>query len=716
MPDRSVPPQGSIEKDHVFRPRARIIRTLGRDLISSEYIAIQEIVKNSYDADASSVRLRFVGPFEVGKGELVIEDDGHGMSAEILTSAWMEPATVSKLKDRRSANGRVLTGEKGIGRFAAARVASRLELSSISAVTGKMISASFNWGDFEDESKYLDEVSCTWTESDAVGLPSGTTLRLIGFHDDWSRMEGERRGVAFERLRRELARLISPLMSKSFRIDIDAPDPFDAFSGPVEPPPLLAQPHYWMTGNVNGDGEIDAIFQRLGDDPEAVMDGEQKPRIVLSGGRSLTSGAFQFEFRAWDRGREDLLPLASRLGSSLKDLQRDLNAASGIGIYRDGFRVMLPDNADWLRLDARRVQNPTLRLSNNQLVGLVSISREANRGLVDQTNREGVVESTAFADFRAAVLEVLSLLEVKRDLRRRPAVSVQLRSVGLLSKLDLSPLRTYIVAKYSSDASLTGLLREAEGQLSEGVGEVKRVLARYRRLATLGQLIDGLLHDGRTPVATISGAVELGRKDLLLFRLDSESVSELKQRIEKRFAQIDAQTGVLAQLFKRIAPFSGRRRGKPEPVPIESILRQSLDLAGSQITRMGVAVTIGGDSATVTVDPADMQSIFFNLIENALHWLERVPKEQRKLSLHVTVLPGELQVEVSDNGEGVPEDLREKIFEPYFTTKGEGVGLGLAIAGEVVAEYDGALELVSDGALDGATFRVSLRKGVGVKK
>ncbi len=112
-----------------FRPRARIMRTLGEELISSETVAVIELVKNAFDADATKVLVRFIGPLEEGKGSIEIIDNGHGMSMQTIETAWMEPATDNKRKRRKSERfKRRLLGEKGIGRFACSRLASELEL------------------------------------------------------------------------------------------------------------------------------------------------------------------------------------------------------------------------------------------------------------------------------------------------------------------------------------------------------------------------------------------------------------------------------------------------------------------------------------------------------------------------------------------------------------------------------------------------------------
>src|SRR3954453_23381727 len=76
-----------------LRPRARIMRTLGDELISSEVVAVIELVKNAYDADATRVLVRFHEPLDPGGGGIDVIDDGHGMSLETVRSAWLEPAT-----------------------------------------------------------------------------------------------------------------------------------------------------------------------------------------------------------------------------------------------------------------------------------------------------------------------------------------------------------------------------------------------------------------------------------------------------------------------------------------------------------------------------------------------------------------------------------------------------------------------------------------------
>ena len=85
-----------------LRPRARIMKTLGQELISNEVVAVIELVKNAYDADAQKVLIRFSGSLIPKTGKIEVIDNGHGMSLSTVESVWMEPATISKKKDLRS--------------------------------------------------------------------------------------------------------------------------------------------------------------------------------------------------------------------------------------------------------------------------------------------------------------------------------------------------------------------------------------------------------------------------------------------------------------------------------------------------------------------------------------------------------------------------------------------------------------------------------------
>ncbi len=678
-----------------LRPRARLIQAIGQDLISNEVVALVELIKNAYDADAHSVEIRVNSPLTVGEGAIVVQDDGHGMSLDVLQSAWMEPATISKTKRRFSPGGRRMTGEKGLGRFAAARLARRMELDSIAAHSGRRVVAEFDWEAFSSEDRYLDQIQTDWSEfAVESNIPSGTTLTLSELRDVWDR-------EAFRRLRGELSRLIvRHVETDPFQVALSLPAAYKDLGGPITPPQVLSRPHYSIRGGISESGMLAAALA-IGDQERSL-----NQKIILKSGRVPDCGPFSFNIKVWDRDRDRLGKLALDLGSTVLDVRRDLNEAAGISVYRDLFRVLpygSPTN-DWLRLDLRRVQNPTLRISNNQIVGAIYIGADENPELRDQTNREGFVESSAFGDLRECIGEVLGYLEAARyEVRRKAEKLASQRS--LFDELNLAPVREAFSAKYPDDKEFLNFLEEKDRRVKKSVDQIQEVIVRYRRLATLGQLVDAVLHDGRTSISSISSQCELGRRDLR-----KADISEQEQaKIVKRLETIDAQAVALSGLFRRISPFGGRKRGRPTECLLESLVSDAFAILHDQVDDLGVKIGLPETSTPVRVDIGEVQQVFVNLLTNALYWLSKVPQEKREIVVRVNSKEGGIEVLFSDSGPGIPEEIRDFIFDPYYTTRPDGVGIGLTISGEIVAEYGGNLELIEPGLLDGANFRFTLK-------
>lgn len=695
----STPEKVTRKGSERLRPRARLIRAIGEDLISNEIIAMVELIKNSYDADARTVTITFEEPLAPGTGAIVVADDGHGMGLDTFRRCWMEPATTAKRRSPTSPGGRRVTGEKGLGRFAAARLAATMRLDSVTARPRRRVVAGLDWNAFRDEDRYLDQMRCKWEERQvARGVKSGTTLRLTGLRDEWP-------GESFRRLRAELARLVArPRENDSFTIDLELPAQFSDYSGTVEPPLVLSRPHYTLAGAVGADGTITATG-KMGEVPFAITE-----RINLDGGREPSCGPFEFDVKVWDRDRDTLGALAATLDSTLSDLRRDLDEASGVAIYRDSFRVMPyggPRN-DWLRLDLRRVQNPTMRLSNNQIVGAVYITADENPDLRDQTNREGLVESGALDDLRLSVVAILTHLETRRYGERHPRQHGDDRS-PLFRDLDFEPVKRSFKERYPDDAEFQRFLDERASQFRSSIDRVQQVIVRYRRLATLGRLIDVVLHDGRHPVTTISNECTLARRDL-------ERATDLdaaRSSLLPRLDTIANQTSMLTSLFRRISPFGGRKRGRPTQQAIESLIADAFAIFRHELSKLGIRVLLPTTSTLVSADAAEIQQIIVNLLDNAMYWLQKVPADRRAITVEVNREDsGGLQVLFADSGPGVSDDARDFIFDPYYSSKPDGVGLGLTIAGEVASEYDGSLELLPPGVLPGANFRVTLRRRV----
>ena len=498
-----------------------------------------------------------------------------------------------------------------------------------------------------------------------------------------------------------------------FEVRLDLPTSFEQQSGIVEAPELLRNPHYSLNGSMDAQGKYEITLRLREGDGEVPIRGEFKPN-----NHEPECGPMEIELRVWDRDQASMSDLMEHHSfETVPQVRSELDAATGISIYRDGFRV-LPygePNNDWLRLDLRRVQNPTLRLSNNQVMGYVLIRSDTNPGLKDQSNREGLIESRSLVDLREFIKVALNGLELRRYSLRRETSPYQPRRPrrrgGLFADFDLVPVRQYVRENYPDDRSLTALVGEAEKDLATRVRSIQEVISRYQRLATLGQLVDIVLHDGRAPLTKISNEAVLGLRDVE--RAGTEGVGLIKQ-LGTRFKTIANQSEALATVFRRIEPFGGRKRGRPGSVPLEEVIANAFSVLDTEIAEVGVALDLPQTDTKVTVDQTEVQEVIINLLQNSLYWLRQAPVDSRQVTVQVCrKAPGEVEVVFSDSGPGVPQEFREIIFDPYISTKTDGVGLGLTIAGEIVTDYyGGVLELMERGPLQGASFRFTLCRRV----
>ena len=605
-----------------------------------------------------------------------------------------------------------------------------------------------DWADFDRDDAYLDEIEVAWD----VGSPdifskngSATELfsvlgngNLCGMNgtviqiDKLSRAWGEREILD---LRTALTRLIRPRPSSDvvssnvenvgndFQIFIDfvdVDDRLNSLGGLIEPASELRTPHYSLSGSVDARGLATLRYKQLF---PPLNDAKDDVNLWVGEEGLPQAGPFDFEISVWDRDNaairqvirevrpEDTAPSAR----DLKGFRDILSEVAGVSIYRDGFRV-LPfgeHGDDWLGLDLRRVQSPTRRVSNNQVIGHVFIGADSNAGLKDQSNREGILAGDAYSDLQKLVRAALSNLEIRRYEARHPKTdSPERNKGGLFKQFDLSEVRSIVKDNHPDDKRLIALVEQKNRDIKEGVKKTQEVLSRYSRLATLGTLIDRIVHDGKTVLMRIKGATHFGVRDLRNMNLAQE---------KKIQVALDSMSGVsdqaefLSLLFDRIAPFGGRKRGRPKEISISDVVDKAIAILQQEADDRSVELVSISEDINVKIDEGELLTVLVNLIQNALYW-SSTQRSGVDCKVIVTASFNEdssLCVVVSDSGPGVEESVRDYIFDPYFSTKPDGIGLGLSIAGDIVEDiYDGRLALVDQGLLDGATFEAVFKRRV----
>lgn len=687
-----------------LRPRARIISLIGEELISDERVAVVELVKNAYDADATSVTIQFSEPGPNGPDELEIVDDGHGMTLETVLGGWFEPGTAAKKLNDRSPGGRLVQGAKGVGRFAAARLAPTLRLETKVAGATEGVVVDIDWGRFDD-SRFLDEIELAYETRVIEDLSNGTRLRLIGLSQRkaW-------RTADYGSLQGRLSRLLSPFDEvQDFKIKLVVPGHLE-FSGDVVAHGITRKPRYLLKGALSENGEFDGSIEADGKRVKAF----KKHRLGKKG-EKVTCGSFQIEVRAWDRDRAGLSNLMLEFQMGLREVRRQLDVYSGVSIYRDGFRVHPYGEAgdDWLQLDNRSRQSPTTRLGNNQVIAAIRISRATNPRLLDRTTREGLVHTPEYDALREWVLALLALLETERYTLRPREDAPPEETRTLFEAFDLTELVVAADRQLGPQHPVALLARQSDGEIREGVRRLQEHYSRLLLTAGIGQIVDLVIHEMGSPLGRANR--EVLHLEKLVARLDAD---EQKPAMEKAIVDIKGWLEQLVAFRNRLDPKTAGKRGRATSFDVMEEVQGNLALFETLISKQGIKVEVvspKGDGLIVHMTRGSLSQIIANLLDNAVHWLTRSHGDGNggRIEIAVKRLDHGFSLQVSDDGPGIDEGDRERVFDPYFSTKPNGMGLGLYIARQVIERY-GKLTFVEDGPLRGASFLASFSQNVGL--
>lgn len=716
----------STDTTYIIRAAGRHILTIGRDLIQDNYAAVVELVKNAYDADSPDVQLEFImSPLHSGYS-IIIADHGHGMSKEDVVNKWMVPSTQDKFDRRKSPSGRTMQGSKGVGRYAASILGKDLLLETVS-IAGEKTTAHFVWKDFES-AEYLDDVEIR-LETTKVSEPPGTRLTVNGDDEFLSEWDQKR----FEKLQFELKKLKSPVDSvfkdDEFRIGLRV----TGFPGVedidevIDPYLLFDLYDYRIAGKIGSDGKgtITYSSQKARNIADEQIDFDIKQDVPIDFEKSIRSGDFEIDVRAFDRDND---AIESLIGRGLREesgnyvgknqARQLLNAYSGIGVYRNGFRIRPLGDADfdWLKLNARRAQNPSLHLGNNQVIGYVRIESAHWSGLEEKSARDGLKDNEAFNRLKEVTLAVIRQLERRRyEYRRKaglskPAIKVEreLKRLYSLEKLKHLILRLLIEAgcDQSTIDRITQFFDETEKDMDKEGYEIQQALRVYQGQATLGKILNVIVHEGSQPLSYFRNQIP----NLRYWRERFQKTGELG-KLEKMLSivnGVEENMEIFVKLFGRLDPLAAGKRAAKKPLELKKTIQDVLSVFENEMKSEDVSTEIrGADNFKFYAWSQDIYAIFTNLVDNSLYWMSQKKRKKRKITIELVSDGHSLShIDYRDTGPGIEPSLieNEVIFEPEFSTKPEGTGLGLAIASEA-AERNG-LELKALKSEEGAYFRL----------
>ncbi len=711
----------STSDTYKIRPAGRHILTIGRDLIKDRYAAVVELVKNAYDADSPDVNIEFKVTLDHNGYRIVISDHGHGMSRDTVINEWMVPSTRDKLDRRTSPSGRIMQGSKGVGRYAVSILGTDLLLETITA-EGEKTTVYIEWKNFE-AARYLDDVEVL-IETTEVTEPSGTRLTINGDNallSEWNQKQ-------FNKLRFELKKLISPvsvIFGDEFLINlkVDGFSDVENIKENIKPYTIFDLFDYRIAGRINVDGKATLTYS------------SQKARnitnekIPFDFGKPTLCGELDVDIRVYDREKE---AIESLIGRGLKDesgnyvgkqdARRLLNEYNGIGVYRNGFRIRPLGDADfdWLKLNERRVQNPSMRVGSNQAIGYVQIQPDGQSGLIEKSARDGLRENTAFDRLKKITQEVFAKLETKRfDYRRkaglsRPALKME-RELGRIFSFE--EMKRNILAQLVKDGTdekttdqIVKIISRDEEEKNKVAEEIRQAVAIYQGQATLGKIINVILHEGRRPLSYFRNQIPN-----LRYWYDSFQKTRDSGELEKSISIVEGvghNAEIFVKLFSRLDPLAAGKRSTRKPLKLKKTIREMLAVFEEEMKCRKISAEVTGpDDFCFSSWPQDIYAIFTNLIDNSLYWMDEKKVSVRKITVELlTDDDSLLHVDYRDTGPGMEPDLIASgvIFEPQFSTKPSGTGLGLAIAGEAATRN--GLELRAFESDEGVWFRLQPEK------
>lgn len=713
-----------------IRPRARIIRTIGDKLISGPEAALIELVKNSYDADASWVRIKITSPVH-SNGRVNIEDNGVGMSYDNIINNWLEPATDSKkINKKSSSNKRVVLGAKGVGRFAASSLGRYLSLKSKSNVNGALECSELkiDWDIFE-EHKYLDDIDIEINKVNCItGSHTGVAIEISDVKTVWDKEK-------IKKLVKELRRLAVRNNNDSkfdIYLELDGFSTESAYPYNFEPEILLKeansniandsldrninlilpyaineQSDYLLEGRFDEDGGFNGEF--------TIIRGDNTPISIsiepLSyGPTEVSCGVANIKLKLYDLESESIEKLCSRMNINFKLL--GLRAArsiitenTGVAIYRAGFRIRPygdPDN-DWLHLEKRRVQNPSRRIGHTQIAGEIHVDDESESSLIERSSREGLEFNGAFERLTRLVTNLLINIEAKRFSFREKAGISRKPQKGIEKAKNIASLESISQAvQVLNEIDRAPLLRKIEKE-SKALTQALEDIEEYQKLlesrAALGMVVAQVLHDGRTYLLPINDAAINLSKNEPFFLEDSKKGELVRKYLKDYCREIKEGANGLNSLFRSLDPISGKKGIRPSNYNIFDVIEVSRALLNDKMIENGVDFFNETPKDVFSFGhKGDLQAALLNIFNNAVHWLGVSSSKIRHLKVHLSSTGNKFQIYITNNGPRIDESDEDLIFDAGFSLKTEGHGLGLIIAREACRHSGGDLLYVRDHA------------------
>lgn len=730
-----------------IKPYARLITMLGDQLIKNELIALVELIKNSYDADASWVKVSFIDFAQdyslTATSKIIIEDDGCGMNADILKKHWLNPATPDKLRRKavnaKTEKGRILQGEKGIGRFAIFKLGKSIKITTRRQkqdVKGHFIDEGedveniliYNFSKYddnflkengEDKDLFLENLQVELVQASPTVIvpqdvvlgaikrkrkPYGTVIEISDLKTKWSTHR-------VERVQREVGKL-QPIFSQNIDSDFGVwiykddqlHESQDRYKEQLKNC-LENKSVFKVTDGRYSSVDNTINFKLNGDDvhlsfEDSDINGLRQFEKFGLPEYQTECGSFRFEFYIFDFNVDSKNPSKYFLDNADKKIIREHR----IYLYRDGIRVMPygdPED-DWLRIDIAR---GTIRadefLSNDQVVGCVYISQKENPKLIDKTNREGLIEDgRSLEDFITVIQLILKYLR-KKPFAKYLIDKQRKKDIDRIKRGRPSELIELAKKQYADDKKTLSFLNSFERSYTKEKKVLEDRISKTENLAAVGLSIETASHDVMLFIRkTLESQDSLIRDLMTEGEIDREELIKQLTLIRGNLSMVETQMKDVQLLFPST-------KSKTKNINVKEIIDKVHNLYKRAFRDNEISVDFDVTERPLIVRTTDavLLQVFINLFDNSLYWLKTIKRERR---IKIAIDGNNQRLIFSDNGPGIKDDDVNYIFEAFYSGKGEeGRGLGLYIARQLLDRYDYSIDLAEfskDRLLSGANF------------
>ncbi len=726
----------------IIKPYARLLTMLGEQLIKDESVALIELIKNSYDADAERVNVIFKNFVKednkdnfilqkTNKSQIILEDSGTGMTKDILLNHWLNPATPIKkeikknTKQSKTEKGRIIQGEKGIGRFSLFKLGRKVTIITRPKGVNEEYKLQYDFSqfnsDFYDDSKdkymFLEDIKVFFDEQKPINIVKangeiwkqehGTKIIIEDVQGKWD----EKKLLYISKNIRKMRPLFEltkkdDSIYNDFVVDLYIDEDLLEYQRNKEIENLRNlledKPVFKITDGYYNDKKREFTYKLNSKDKILSLEHDIFKKELEKRGTifPLICGPFKFEFYIFDLS--NLAPNKFKLDKEDKEVVKD----NRVYLYRDGIRVYPygEKEDDWLGIDiSRGTQSLGGLFSNDQIIGCVYISQEQNPYLQDKTSREGLTGNGAFEDLILLLKGFLSYLR-SNDFAKYKITEQKKNFINNIEKGFISSEFDKLNSLTSNNKQVNDLVVKIKKLYENENKQFVNRIDTAETLAGVGLSVETATHD-----INLFMNKSIDKLDTLIYYINRiEGTSNHLKFILKELLSLKENLSFVQNKLENVQLLFKSSNRKKKNTIVKDILDKIIYLFSNSFSKNNIRCKVCGignkKDFIVNISDAVLMQVFINLLDNSVYWLKNTTYPGQR-EVVITFDINKKTIIFSDNGPGISPDNEDFIFEAFFSGKGEnGRGLGLYIARQLLEKNDFSISLSKEKILPGANF------------